>query len=622
MRMAAAALAVLAFAGAAQAKPRAVIAFLPRGPGETRPLLEEFAARGMAIGMTSPTVGGFDPRQMALDMSQGARIPTRLYSKRIGALRLRGGLLSDWGVALRRADKAPGDIEPGLLASAVEAAGGRVGYARTGGPPGASGGGPSLGPIVAADRRGRVRSARPGDALDVVTLPAGAAGLRALDRLLAQPAKFVYVVEEPFGTRLRLLPSGVRAPGMRGQLRSTTTRRNGLIAATDVAPSILRALAIPVPDAMQGEPIEGRGPPDAHAVLRMADRLSVVTSRRVSTLEWIAGAWLVLLAALTLARRSAGRNAGLRVGLLAALWVPGLALVTAGLDPSRSAEGAIVGLGAVALGLVTDRILRWPLAPAVPALVVFVAHAVDLVRGSPLIGASIAGPNPAGGARFYGIGNELEVILSISALIGTGAALSVPRAPRPGRAFAAAAVVAAAIMGAGRLGADVGAVITLGAGGAAAVIAALPAPPSRRVLALGIAAPIAAVAALIVLDLATGGNGHLTRSVVHSHGSGNLADVVRRRFDSSFAGLGKPGQAITFAVAVGAIVWLATRIRVWMRTLPRPFAAGLVGAWFAAVIGALANDSGPLILEIGAVMLVVAHCYAWAQPAPDKGPVV
>src|SRR5436190_19450619 len=129
MRIAAAgALAVLAFAAPAQAKPQAVIAFLPLGPGETRPLVEELAARGMAVGMTSPTVGGFKVRQMGLDMSQGARIPTRLYSGPIGPLRLRRGHLIGWAVALRRAAKAPGDLKPGLLASTIERPGGRVGF--------------------------------------------------------------------------------------------------------------------------------------------------------------------------------------------------------------------------------------------------------------------------------------------------------------------------------------------------------------------------------------------------------------------------------------------------------------------------------------------------------------
>src|SRR4051812_37319953 len=226
------ALAALCAAGPAQARPQAVIAFLPTGPGETRPLLEELAARGMAIGMTSPAVGGFKARQMGLDMSQGARIPTRLYSGPIGRLRLRRGHLTGWALALRRAAKAPGDLKPGLLPSTIERAGGRVGF-------GAKLTGYSIAPIVAANERGRVTPLQAGDSLSVFALAPGAAGLHQLDRLLRARGKedFVYVVRAPYLTKLRLLPSGVAAPGIAGQLRSATTRRTGLIAATDVAPT-------------------------------------------------------------------------------------------------------------------------------------------------------------------------------------------------------------------------------------------------------------------------------------------------------------------------------------------------------------------------------------------------
>jgi hypothetical protein len=619
MRAAGALLCALAIgfcAAPAFARPQAVIAFLPPGPGETRPLLEELAARGMAVGMTSPTVGGFKARQMGLDMTQGTRIPTRLYSGPIGALRPRGDRLIGWALAVRRADKAPGDLVPGLLASTIEGAGGRVGYELRA--PGYS-----IAPIVASNRRGGVSPLQPGDALGVFQLAPGAAGLGQLDQLLAArgPDDLVYVVQAPSGTKLRLLPSGVAGPGIHGQLRSATTRRTGLIAAIDVAPTVLKRLGIPIPDEMQGQPIEGRGASDPHAVEDMADRLAVVTSRRGEALRWIAIAWLALLALLQLARGEAGVRMAVRVGLLAILWVPGLALLGAALEPSSAAESALIGVGAVALGLATDRLVRWPGAPALPVAVVFVAHAIDLARGSPLIGASLAGPSPAGGARFYGIGNELEVILSVSVLIGTGAALAVfgerRRAPV---AFGAAALVAAVVMGAGRLGADVGAVITLGAGGAAAVIASLPGPRSRRAIAFGIAAPIAALLLLIVIDIVSGGGAHLTRSVLNANGSGDLVDVVHRRFSGSFSTLKKPGWAIAFALSLGAVVWLAARRRKLLDRVPYQFAAGLIGAWFAVVVGTLANDSGPLILDIGAIFLLFATGYARSGPESALDP--
>jgi hypothetical protein len=293
------------------------------------------------------------------------------------------------------------------------------------------------------------------------------------------------------------------------------------------------------------------------------------------------------------------------------------------------------------LGVLTDRLVPWPLAPAIPAATVFVLHAIDLARGSTLIGASLAGPNPGGGARFFGIGNELEAILSVSVLIGTGAALAwryrgggadarggdadARGDAGAGRAaplaFAAVAIVAAGIMGAGRLGADVGAVITLGAGAAAAVIASLPGTPSRRTIVLGIAAPIAAVVLLILVDLITGGGAHLTRSVLDANGSGDLVDVVKRRFEGSFSSLKKPGWAVAFVIAVTAVVWLAVRRRQLLNGVPKLFGAGLVGAWFAVVIGALSNDSGPLILEIGAIYLLLATGYARSRPRTPVRPV-
>src|SRR5207249_2038082 len=150
----------------------------------------------------------------------------------------------------------------------------------------------------------------------------------------------------------------------------------------------------------------------------------------------------------------------LRIGFLGALWLPGLALLTAAILPTRTAEIAILVLGSLGLGALVDRFVPWPLAPAVPAAIVFGAHALDLARGSPLIGASLAGPNPKGGARFFGIGNELEILLSLEVLFGLGAALSAVRGRYVPRGFAIGGLIAAAIIGSGRLGADVGGVIT------------------------------------------------------------------------------------------------------------------------------------------------------------------
>ena len=232
-------------------------------------------------------------------------------------------------------------------------------------------------------------------------------------------------MQTPRGKKVELVPSALAAPGVHGELRSATTRRNGLVAATDIAPTVLRYLGLRVPDAMQGEPIEGRGKADPASLRKLANRLAVITARRGYSLRWVLIGWLALLVVFGFATGWPGLRAATRIGLLGALWLPAVALADAAIAPaSRGEEAAILAGGSLLLGAVTDLTVRWPAGPAVPVFVSFVAHAIDLARGSPLIARSIAGPNPAGGARFYGIGNELEPALPILLFVGLAAAMT------------------------------------------------------------------------------------------------------------------------------------------------------------------------------------------------------
>ena len=163
---------------------------------------------------------------------------------------------------------------------------------------------------------------------------------------------------------------------------------------------------------------------DADDVQSLVDRLAHVKSRRGPALELTFGLWLVVFAGLSLFGRA---RLGLRLGLLTGMWLPGVALVTGAIDPSRGVEAATLAVGSLALAFATDRAVRWPRAPAVPAAAVLLAHAVDLVAGSPLIVRSLAGPNPGFGARFFGIGNELEAILAVMVLLGRRRAARPPR---------------------------------------------------------------------------------------------------------------------------------------------------------------------------------------------------
>ena len=402
------------------------------------------------------------------------------------------------------------------------------------------------------------------------------------------------------------------SPRAHGLLTSRTTRRDGLVAVTDYAPTVLDALRLDIPEEMQGRVMTATGGSWEEAQ-SLADRLDVIKGRRGLALTVAFAAWLVALAALALMRRT---RVGLRLGLLSAMWLPGVALVTGAIDPSRTAETATLALGPVVLAVITDRLVRWPHAPAVPAAAVLVAHGVDLIAGSPLIVRSLAGPNPGFGARFYGIGNELEAILAAVVLLGAGAAMSRRRGRIVPVGFAVVCAIAAVFIGAGRLGADVGGVITLGAGGAAAVLASLPGGITRRAIAVALLVPALAVGALVAIDVVTGGDAHLTRSVLAADSAGELVDIVERRFDISWDNLRQGTTPLSVGVFALALGYGVARRRELFRPLngDRAFAAGMWGTLAATVVGALANDSGPTIFLIGAAGLVLGAAYITGKP--------
>jgi hypothetical protein len=624
----------LALAPSAAAK-RVLIAFIPTQPAPKSPLLFALEQRNFAFGFTSPSIGSYSKRQMLLDMSAGTRIANNAYGRPIGRLDLvygpNGGRILGWFYDRKRAEDAPGDVLPGVFVSALESAGHRVGYSGV------------LGfeqteAIVAAGRTGEVDGVSLGTigtfaqrTLDlwrqsdvvVARFPGDERGLEALDQILAarQPGDLVYAMRAPPPGRTRFLPTGIVGPGYRSAvLYSPTTRRLGLVAATDMAPSVLHFLGVPIPKQMQGRVIEAHPGGNAEDVRTSLSRLDVVLGRRGPALRFFALAFLVLVAGAWFARRRTGVRAALRVGFLGALWLPGTALLTSALAPSNAVELLVLSVGSLILGGITDRVVPWPLAPALPAAIVFGAHAVDLVSGSPLIGGSLAGPNPKAGSRFFGIGNELEIMLALEVMLGLGAALTaVPRRHAP-RMFALGSLIAAAIIGSGRLGADVGGVITIGAGAAGAVLASLGGPLTLRRLVLAALVPVAAVIGLVALDVVTSGGAHLTRTVLQGGSLGSLVDIAQRRLTISAKGLLYTPVTITCAIGVVAFWFgIRRRDRVFAPVRDHPaFMAGIWGGFWATVIGALANDSGPVMFALGFLGLLFATGYVWGRPAdPD-----
>jgi len=371
---------------------------------------------------------------------------------------------------------------------------------------------------------------------------------------------------------------------------------------------------------------------DPLAVVRDAapgDRLWDVADRRAPVIGVTLLAWLAAFGlALALDRERAGRIAACLLAL-SLVYLPLLCLLGAALEPSVGIERLLLMLGSPALAALTLAVLGGYRALAVACAATVLAYSVDLIAGSPLTQLSLVGPNPAAGHRYYGIGNELEACLTVLVLVGAGAALSVPvrllllrrakGAPEgaglPGWGPAAFLVVAAVfsfVFAYGRYGADVGAAIALPLG--AAVATALLA--NRRDLALlAFALPIPALALLAAADLLSGANAHLTSTVLDADSGGDALGVVGHRLREMGESFGRPIllPGLPVVVAAAATAWLRRdRLEAWLAPVPAVRAA-LLGALAATLVGTLANDSGALLLEIGAVYLLCFVAFAWAE---------
>ena len=613
-----------ASAAQAQDRPRAAIVFWP-GPQPLAepPAIERLAqAPGLdAFGFMSAIQGSYTPEQTFLDMSAGARTTTSLYDDDVPAdMQLQpDGRISSWELISKRARDAPATVVPGLLAATVRAAGGHIGYA---GPRAAR----NREAAVAADRTGRVERV-------VLTEPAkvAAAALdlwRTTDLLVAKLAPgppgvgqlrsvldarragdLVLVIQDPSHITRRLVAMG--AAGLEGgtTLYSDSTRTEGLVSSTDVAPTALERLGIDVPEDMSGKPIEARGDATPAELSELRNRLTDLGPRRWAVI-WLGLIGVVLIAAVAgMARRDAWLPA--RALLLGALWLPSVLLLTAALAPAAPVEGLIVAAGCAALALATDRIRPWHRALTVPAAVAVLLHVADMALGSGLVQRSLLGPNPVLGSRFFGAGNELEIVLAAVGLLGLGGALATASTRARVWGFAIGGGLLAFTLAWGRLGADVGAVPTVIAGATVAALVAAGNIAWRTRIAILLVAPVAGLAALALLDLATGGDAHFSRSVLEAGGLDEIADIAERRVRLSYRSLGR--GAIPFLV-VFALIGLAVGFR-YRRSLLAVTAgapgvrAAVYGLLAAVLVGALTNDSGPIILLIGSSYLAFTAVY-------------
>ncbi len=469
-----------------------------------------------------------------------------------------------------------------------------------------------------------------------------AAALAQADELLARLTAslpdgtlLLVVSVTPPAAEWRLTPVVASGAGVvRGYLHSPSTRRPGLVALTDIAPTVLAAIGARVPTELPGRPLRYRA---ATADLaRLADLDADGAWRERLWLPLTAafvvaqvGLWWVTALAVS-GRTPWLRRRWLRLAALAVAAFPLAALLLRALPFVTGMGGAgaavVVALDAAVVALATRgrrrtlSSLAWILGTTVAVLV------ADMATGARLQLAGVLGYSPQTASRWFGLGNTAFGVLAGAALLL--AALHVAHAPRRREALVSAAALLALVVfvdGASFLGADVGGVVTLVPVCALVVLALTGRRPTWRRLAAVGAATAGALAVLTIGDLRRPPEsrthlGRLASATLRGDDS-SLLDTIVRRVRVSAGGIGQ--SFWTALVLVIAMVLLAVllRNRQARALVPEgsPVRVGVLGALVAGLLGTALNDSGGIVIAmvlvcVGPVLAVLALAEPVGRP--------
>lgn len=469
--------------------------------------------------------------------------------------------------------------------------------------------------------------------------------LRSLDRYLGltysdfysqreiPPWLFVVVPTAPFSGRsgwnqlspyLQVPPR----PGAEGNLlaRSDTTQTVGLVAARDVASTLLSVLDVPPPIQMTGaviQPVSWAAENAAPIGIFRLDRLTRLNQEVQNPLFWGLGfvATATLCGSLALylagAMTRSGRARGLSCFGLRLLSAWPLSLLAAPLALPVAAGpylGWIVALTALLALLPSPAVIF-----ALTALVLI----VDGLSGTSLVSHSVLSAYALSGIRFYGIGNEYMGVLLGGTLLGAGLILTdrpssrsdrrrMPKA-RWGLLFVFALVTF--VLSFPEFGAKAGGAITAMATFTVAYLRL----QGRRVTAKHLAVSLAAGFALVFVWAVIGHwlgsrRTHIDSAVDAVFGGrfGYIAGVAWRKVGLAVRVFLHPGTLlgvlVLFGLGVAVRVFLARQVRGFLMRRPRFAAIWNAGLW-GCLVALIVNDSGIVaaILLLACLLLAMLH---------------
>ncbi len=434
--------------------------------------------------------------------------------------------------------------------------------------------------------------------------------------------------------------ASLRAPGLHpGLLRSAYTRRAGVVALVDVAPTVLDLLDIERPSRMEGRPFEfGRTDGDLdHRIDWLADTndRAQFRDRAITQAGGVFAAFQFTLAGaaliwLTRARRRGRGVVALELAALMLLFAfPAtylaalLPFVYSGLPAYWLFVVAASGASAALVYATTDR-------RGVESLIVALAAVVGVIVLDVLSGARLQfngtfGYSPTIGGRYAGLGNLGFAQLAAGAVLLAGLLAARIGGRRGGWCAAALLAITILVDGLPFFGADVGGVLSMVPAFGVMVAMLFGWRFRWRLVAAFGAAAVVLLGVFAAVDLSRPADqrSHLGRLL--GGNGGDLSVVLRRKLEANLDVVGATPFAIVLPVVYVAVAYYVWRspgplgaVRVRMPALT----AALTGLGILAVLGTALNDSGIAITGVmfGIVVPVLVILAARVGIEPQATP--
>ena len=436
-----------------------------------------------------------------------------------------------------------------------------------------------------------------------------------------------------------------------GEFYSPTTRTLGLVADTDIQPTVLNLLGLPIPPHTTGRPLQSIRRTPSRRVLAHVDYLDTLANLNgQGTIEIMLPLALVgiALVSLCLLMQHSGKSSAKPSSwaLLTAQSLPLSLIVAPTFSPhSLLSYGVEIGLVMLTLGLLSTTAGIFLGRPGTTVCtVIFVTVVVaDLVTGGRLIKNSLLGGYALSGIRYYGLGNEyLGVVLGMA--LPLFATLAVSHLKNRQLIIAVLFAALIVVLGWPGWGANAGSLVV---GSVAAVAVLWPASGRRFTLLTFVASIVAGFVLAFTFaaaDAWLGGPnlshaGEALTTAAGPRGAGYLMQIIERKLEMNVNLSISPWLLVAAATVTvfAAAMWYLFRRRIAHTAVRHP---ELPVAWRAlgwTVLAALiTKDSGIVtaVFAVGSATVITtwyAACGTYlatpgstaqqvlpASPAPDE----